>query len=212
MSPSRAARTELINLRDLAAVRARRPVLVAHRGGVIAPDAPENSLAAIRLAAAHGYDLVELDVARPRDDEPVIFHDWTGSLLKNCGVAARLADHTAQELTAIHYRATTEPIATLAQALALCRQLHLGVMLDIKVGADSDLPPGFLRRIAALLKEYALTAAAVTISDHPLVRAALAGHALLPVTAADLHASAATSQSRSRANSGSASRTTCPIA
>jgi hypothetical protein len=33
---------ERINLRDAACIRARRPVLVAHRGGVIAANAPEN--------------------------------------------------------------------------------------------------------------------------------------------------------------------------
>ncbi len=33
---------ERINLRDAACIRTRRPVLVAHRGGVIAANAPEN--------------------------------------------------------------------------------------------------------------------------------------------------------------------------
>jgi hypothetical protein len=33
---------ERINLRDVACIRTRQPVLVAHRGGVIAANAPEN--------------------------------------------------------------------------------------------------------------------------------------------------------------------------
>ncbi len=181
------AREALLDLRKATAVGARRPLLIAHCGGVIAPEAPENSLAAIRLAGSHGYDMVELDVTRPKDDEPVLFHNWTGNLPMNCGVDARLVDHTARELAALRYRASTEPIATLAQALALCRQLRLGVMLDIKARAGSDLTPGFVRRIGVLLEEYALTSAAVTISPHPLVREILAGQAWFPVAEADFH-------------------------
>ncbi len=181
------AREVLLDLRDAAAVGARRPLLVAHRGGVIAPDAPENSLAAIRLAGRYGYDMVELDVTRPRDDEPVLFHDWTGNLLMNCGVDARLIDHTARELTALRYRASAQPIATLAQALALCRLLRLGVMLDIKARAGSELTPGFVRRIGVLLEEHGLTSAAVTISPHPLVRELLAEQVWFPVAEADAH-------------------------
>lgn len=175
----------LIDLRDPAAVRARYPLLIAHRGGVIAPGIPENSRAAIRLAAAHGYDMVELDVIRPGDDEPVLFHDRTGSLLTICGIDSRLVDHTARELATIRYRASDEPIATLAQGLALCRRLQLGVMLDIKVQAGSPQTPAFLPRIRVLLEEHALTAAAVTISPDPLVHAALADQVLFPVAAGD---------------------------
>ncbi len=175
------ARANLVDFCDVAALKARRPLLIAHRGGVITPESPENSLAAIRLAGEHGYDLIELDVTRPGDDEPVLFHDRAGSLLTNCGVDARLVDRTARELSAMCYRASVEPIATLAQALALCQQLRLGVMLDIKAQAGSEMTPGFVRRIGALLEEYALTSAAVTISSHPLVREIIAERILFPV-------------------------------
>lgn len=174
-----------LDLHDVAAVRARRPLLIAHRGGVIAPDAPENSLAAIRRAAERGYDLVELDVIRPADDEPVLFHDRAGTLLTNCGIDAPLVTLTARELTAIRYRACDEPIATLAAALALCRQLSLGVMLDIKERGGSRVTPAFVRRIAALLDEHELTAATLVDSRHPLVREGLAGRALFPVAEED---------------------------
>jgi glycerophosphoryl diester phosphodiesterase len=162
----------LINLRDPASIRARRPLLVAHRGGVIAPGAPENSLAAIRLAAAHGYDMVELDVRQARDGEPVLFHGLLGSRLDiDCGVDRAVEELTSQELAAIRYRASDETIPTLAQALALCRSLRLGVMLDVKTGAPSRT---FLERIAALVDAHHLGAASVTISQHPLAREVLA--------------------------------------
>jgi len=74
----------MIDLSDANAVRAHRPFLMAHRGGVIAPNAPECSLAAIRLAAAHGYRMVEIDAQETKDGEPVVYHD--GTLTRSCGI------------------------------------------------------------------------------------------------------------------------------
>jgi len=174
---------ERINLRDAACIRARRPVLVAHRGGVIAANAPENSLGAIRLAAVHGYDMVELDVREARDGEPVLFHGSAGrGLWMDCGVPRFPEELTADELVALRYRASTEQIATLAQALALCASLGLGVMLDIKAGGLSDR---YLGRIAALLRQHACASSTVTIARDPQVRAALADQVLFPVSQED---------------------------
>jgi len=60
----------LIDLQDGAAVRARAPLLIAHRGGVITPSTPENTLAALHLAGSQGYDMVELDVSRSNEPIP----------------------------------------------------------------------------------------------------------------------------------------------
>ena len=49
--------------------------VVAHRGSSGA--APENTLAAVRLAIAHRSDVVENDIQRTRDGELVIMHDLT---------------------------------------------------------------------------------------------------------------------------------------
>jgi glycerophosphoryl diester phosphodiesterase len=173
----------MINLRDPASIRARRPLLVAHRGGVITPDAPENSLAAIRLAAAHGYDMVELDVREARDEEPVLFHGLLGSRLDiDCGVERAVEELTSQELAEIRYRASDETIPTLDRALALCRSLHLGVMLDLKPAIPSR---PFLQRVAALVEEHHLDAASVTIEQHPLAREVLAGPVIQRVSPGD---------------------------
>jgi len=131
----REPRTTLIDVADPVVLAARRPLLIAHRGGVLGPAAPENSLAAIRRAADHGYDLVELDVTRPRDDEPVLFHERDGTLWRNCGVAGRLVDLTARELATLRYRATAEPIAT----LALFRDVALVVAADLGYRYPLDL-------------------------------------------------------------------------
>lgn len=52
----------MINLHNQTEIVTHRPIMLAHRGGVIAPDAPENAQRAIELAAQQGYDLVELDI------------------------------------------------------------------------------------------------------------------------------------------------------
>jgi glycerophosphoryl diester phosphodiesterase len=173
----------MINLRDPASIRARRPLLVAHRGGVITPDAPENTLAAIRLAATRGYDMVELDVREARDGEPVLFHGLLGSRLDiDCGVDRAVEELTSQELAEIRYRASDETIPTLARALALCRSLRLGVMLDLKPAAPSRT---FLQRVAALVEAHDLGAASVTITQHSLAREVLARQVIQRVSTAD---------------------------
>jgi glycerophosphoryl diester phosphodiesterase len=169
-----------INLHDPAALQARRPLIVAHRGGVIAANAPENSLAAIQLAALHGYDMVELDVRETKDGTLVLFHGLGGgSLLADCGVPAAVEDLTAAELAQVRYRGSTEPLARFDAALALCASLGLGVMLDLKA---RDPSPDYLSRIAGLLHETRLNKSTVTIAQHPRIPEFLAGAAILPLS------------------------------
>ena len=51
------------------------PVVSAHRGGVGADRARENTLGALRDAAALDCEYVEIDVRRCRDGVYVVFHD-----------------------------------------------------------------------------------------------------------------------------------------
>ena len=51
------------------------PRWVAHRGA--GKLAPENTLAAFRLGAAHGYRAFECDVKLSADDLPFLLHDAT---------------------------------------------------------------------------------------------------------------------------------------
>jgi glycerophosphoryl diester phosphodiesterase len=59
----------------MTAVR-RSPLVIAHRG-LVGPRAPENSVAAVRLALAAGCDGVEVDVRRTADGALVLMHDPT---------------------------------------------------------------------------------------------------------------------------------------
>lgn len=163
----------LIDLRGRDVGGARRPLLIAHRGGVVTPASPENSAAAIRLAASDGYDLVELDVRVSRDGEPVLFHGVRGRLAGTSAGDAPVDALTVDALRDVRYDGTDEPVLTLAQGLARCRALDLGVMLDIKLG-EVEVTPALASRIAALLHDSGLDRAAMTISPVPLLREAAA--------------------------------------
>jgi glycerophosphoryl diester phosphodiesterase len=65
-----------------------RPLVLGHRGA--SADAPENTLAAFRLAIAQGADGVELDVRRCASGEVVVVHDE--DLARVGGVALRVED------------------------------------------------------------------------------------------------------------------------
>jgi glycerophosphoryl diester phosphodiesterase len=79
---------------DSASTAGSRPIILGHRGA--SADAPENTLAAFRLAAEQGADGVELDVWRCRTGEVVVHHD--ADTLRTTGVARRITASAWSEL------------------------------------------------------------------------------------------------------------------
>lgn len=173
----------LIDFQDRETVQRRSPLRIAHRGGVVTSASPENSLSAIQLAAADGYDLVELDVVVAKDDEPVLFHGIgpQRSLRGTSGGNAPVAAFTSQQLAGIRYDESDERIAMLDEALALCWSLGLGIMLDIKLASGESLRRRGIERIAALITGHGLATAAMCITPDPLVRRVLPREVLFPV-------------------------------
>jgi glycerophosphoryl diester phosphodiesterase len=89
---------------------------IAHRG-LWSPDgAPENSLGAFQAACAAGYG-IELDVQLSADGEAMVFHDE--KLERMTGVAGRLRDRSAAELSELRLAGTDEKIPTLLETLAV---------------------------------------------------------------------------------------------
>ena len=161
------ADVSLINLKNSSSAAARKPILVAHRGGVITPKSPDNSRAAIGLAADRVYDMVELDVVEAADTVPVLFHGPQGHLARDCGVDAYVHELTSEELQQINYRESDQTLITLAAALELCREHSLGVMLDVK-NYGFNYSDGFFATIADLLLQQRLNNAALSFSQDPL--------------------------------------------
>ena len=106
--------------------RERRVLRIAHRGA--SAYAQENSAESLRVAAELGADMVEIDIRMTADDVPVVTHD--SSLKRVYGIDGGVSDYSLDELR----RLTAGPgaINSFAEALDLCRELSLGIYLDIK--------------------------------------------------------------------------------
>jgi len=138
------------------------PRWVAHRGA--GKLAPENTLAAFRLGAAHGYRMVECDVKLSADDVPFLLHDAT--LERTTTGQGTAGDHPWQALSQLdagswHSRAyageplpTLDAIAAYVQANGLCLNIeikptpglgeHTGQVVArqaARLWADQPLPP-----------------------------------------------------------------------
>jgi glycerophosphoryl diester phosphodiesterase len=103
------------------------PLIIAHRGA--SADAPENTLAAFRLAIAQRADGLECDLRLSGDGAIVISHDDT--LERTHGDPRPLRDLTAAELARFD-------IPTLAETLATVR----GQLKPINLELKEPIPPG----------------------------------------------------------------------
>jgi glycerophosphoryl diester phosphodiesterase len=109
------------------------PRWIAHRGA--GKLAPENTLAAFRLGAQHGYRMFECDVKLSADGVPFLLHDATlNRTTSGQGVAGEQAWGALAQLDAgsWHSRAYTgEALPTLAGIARFC--LRNGYLLNIEI-------------------------------------------------------------------------------
>jgi glycerophosphoryl diester phosphodiesterase len=117
------------------------PRWIAHRGA--GKLAPENTLAAFRLGASHGYRMFECDVKLSSDGVPFLMHDATLQRTTNAraklgaGNSAVAGDHPWGLLSQLdagswHSRAFAgEPMPTLEHIAAYC--IRNGFFLNIEI-------------------------------------------------------------------------------
>lgn len=127
------------------------PLVIAHRGA--SGHAPENTLAAFRMARELGADGVELDVRLTRDGEVVVFHDEN---LRR--VARREAPIHALTLTELrrldvggwfHAAFGGERVPTLAEVFDAIP----GLLVNVEIKAEiSDDPRRLCAAVASLLR------------------------------------------------------------
>jgi glycerophosphoryl diester phosphodiesterase len=118
------------------------PRWIAHRGA--GKLAPENTLAAFRLGAAHGYRAFECDVKLSADGVPFLLHDAT--LDRTTDGRGRAADRPWAELSRLdaggwHSRAHAgEPLPSLAAIVAFCQANGHALNIEIKPtpGAEAE--------------------------------------------------------------------------
>jgi glycerophosphoryl diester phosphodiesterase len=114
--------------------------MIAHRGA--SAYAPENTLAAMRLAAKMGATWVEVDVKLTADERAVILHDDEVDRTTNGhGFLATLPFDVVRDLDAgrwfdAHYAG--EKIPTLEELVQTVLELDLGLQLELKPTAGDD--------------------------------------------------------------------------
>ncbi|MHB8949700.1 MAG: glycerophosphodiester phosphodiesterase [Rhodoferax sp.] len=135
------------------------PRWIAHRGA--GQLAPENTLAAFRVGASHGYRMFECDVKLSLDGVPFLLHDDT--LVRTtdapeqlgAGLSAVGGDHPWATLSQLdagswHSRAFAgEPLASLAAISSFCRANAYCLNLEIKP------TPGLERQTGAVVANHA---------------------------------------------------------
>lgn len=162
----------VIGLALLLAATSRRnqPVLViAHRGS--SETAPENTLAAFRLAVEQRADFIEFDVQESSDGEVVVVHD--SDLMKVGGSPLKVWEATATQLRAVDIGSRTAPqfsserVPTLAETLAVSRG-GSRVVVELKsYGHDERLE----ERVVAIVEAAGMVDDSIFMSlDHDMVR------------------------------------------
>jgi glycerophosphoryl diester phosphodiesterase len=120
------------------------PAWVAHRGA--GKLAPENTLAAFRLGASHGYRMFECDVKLSADGVPFLLHDAT--LERTCNVPGVAGERDWAALSQLdagawHSRQFAgEPLATLAGVARFCLANACLLNIEIKPASGASSVTG----------------------------------------------------------------------
>ncbi len=136
--------------------------LIAHRG--LAARAPENTLAALRLALEARADALEWDVQPSADGVPVVLHDETVDRTTNgSGRADALSLAELRSLDAGSWYGPSfagQPVPSLAEALALTAGRCARVYPELKPG----MAPRVVARVVHEIDAYGWSTGATVIS------------------------------------------------
>ena len=167
------------------------PRWIAHRGA--GKLAPENTLAAFRLGASHGYRMFECDAKLSSDEIPFLMHDsslerTTDALAQGLGGAGSTgADHSWGALSRLdagswHSRGYAgEPLPTLAAISAFCQRNRYCLNIEIKPTPGTERRTGeVVAAHAARLWSDAPIAPLLTGFDPQALEGARLAHPALP--------------------------------
>lgn len=143
--------------------------IVSHRGA--AALAPENTLAAMRIAIEQGVDFVETDVQLTSDGVPVLLHDPT--LDRTTNGSGPLAQRTFAEVRALDAGSwfggdyAGEPVPSLEEFLDLLDASNVRALVELK----GPWLPEQLEQVAALLQSrYMVNRVALQSFDEETLR------------------------------------------
>lgn len=134
------------------------PTLVAHRGA--GRRAPENTLASMRLGAAHGFKMMEYDVKLSKDGVAILLHD--DSLDRTSNGQGNAADMTLAQLAEVDFGSwhsslyAGEPIPALHAIAGYT--LRNGIHSNIEIKPHTGLEAETGRAVARLARTLWKTA------------------------------------------------------
>jgi glycerophosphoryl diester phosphodiesterase len=141
-------------------------LMIAHRGA--SGHAPENTMAAFKLALEMGAKAIEFDVHQTRDGELVVLHD--DDLKRVARRKARIRSLTLAELHQSEVGSwfakdfASEKVPTLAQLFELA---HGRAELHLEIKHGSKVYPGIERNIVEFLRRHhALGTTLISSFDH----------------------------------------------
>jgi glycerophosphoryl diester phosphodiesterase len=147
--PARLLSSVLVSMLATLSATAAPPVeIIAHRGASF--DAPENTLAAVRLGWEQGADAVEFDVYLSKDGKIVVLHDKDTK--RTAGVDRPVIEQTLAELRTLDVGKWKDPkfagerIPALAEVLA---PTPAGKRVFIEVKCGPEIVPELKRDLAA---------------------------------------------------------------
>jgi len=150
--------------------RARATEIIAHRGA--SADAPENTVASMKLGDAQGADGGELDVHLSKDGRVVVIHDYDTKRVAR--VDRKVAHHTFEELHKLDVgnwgpwagRGFAETVPSLDEVLAL---VPAGKKLFVEIKCHEEVLPALEKSFRASKLEPAQTV--IITFHHDVARA-----------------------------------------
>jgi glycerophosphoryl diester phosphodiesterase len=145
----------------------RRPLVLGHRGACA--HAPENTLAAFRMAMEEGADGIELDAHLTRDGEVVVMHDE--NVERTTNGHGRLSQLTMEEVrrldAGIRYgdQFSGEHVPTLA---GVFEALGDEPVYDLELKNLTNPANGLERKVVDLVRRYGLEKRVLATSFNPL--------------------------------------------
>lgn len=139
------------------AIEYDRPVILAHRGASAL--APENTMAAFKMAESFGVDGFEIDIRLTSDEELIVFHDEF--IDRTTDGAGKVADYSLDKLRTFDlgyhftdlegknsYRGKNEKVVSLRELLEAFPEMYINIdMKDSPETYEGSLMPSKLWRL-----------------------------------------------------------------
>ncbi|WP_322508850.1 glycerophosphodiester phosphodiesterase [Anaerolinea sp.] len=142
-------------------------LIIAHRGA--SAYAPENTLAAFRLAIEQGADAIELDAKLSADGHVVVIHDPTVDRTTNGkGWVHRLTLAELKNLDAGRFfsaKFSGEPIPTLEEVFV---EIAPSLLVNVELTNYASPTDALVEKVCHLVKKYHLEDRVLFSSFHPL--------------------------------------------